>query len=195
MPEKISKICKELKNVLPSKRYNHTLGVMYTACSMAMCHGEDVVKAQYAGLLHDCAKYLSGEEKIELCKQNGISISSLEYKNTELLHAKVGALFAEKKYGITDNDILEAIRWHTTGKPDMTLLEQILFVADYIEPNRKMLPNMETIRYYAFHNLSKCIVLIIENTLQYLEGKKGLVDETSQATYKFYKNMEEYENE
>lgn len=183
-------IKKDLKEKLSKKRYEHTLGVMYTASAMAMAHGEDIQKAMIAGLLHDCAKYLSDKEKIAACKKYKLEITDLEDKNKELLHAKIGAAFAKDLYKVKDEEILNAIRCHTTGKPDMTPLEEIIFIADYIEPNRKDLPGMDQIRYLAFHDLTDCIVQIIENTIKYLEGKKSLVDDTSKSTYEFYKDKQ-----
>lgn len=191
----IKDIQKDLKERLSKKRYEHTIGVMYTATSMAMCYQVDVKKALYAGLLHDCAKYLKDEEKVEACHKYHLPITSIEDKNKELLHSKIGAEFAKHRYGIEDEEILNAIRYHTTGKPNMTRLEEILFVADYIEPNRKELPGMEEIRYFAFHDLTKCIVQIMENTLQYLEGKKSLIDASSRSTYNYYKAKQESDYE
>lgn len=193
--KEISEIKKDLKEKLSKKRYEHTIGVMYTAAAMAMCFETDVKQAMLAGLLHDCAKYLSDKEKVAACRKYKLKITPLEQENKELLHAKIGAAFAKDLYGIKDPEILNAIIWHTTGKPDMTQLEEIIFIADYIEPNRKELPGMEQIRYLAFHNLTDCIVQIMENTLQYLEGKKSLVDDSSRATYEFYKQKQESEHE
>lgn len=193
--KEISEIKKDLKEKLSKKRYEHTMGVMYTAASMAMCFGVNVEQAILAGLLHDCAKYLSDKEKLSACKKYKLEITPLEHENKELLHAKIGAAFARDLYGVKDEEVLNAIRWHTTGKPDMTPLEEIIFIADYIEPNRKQLPGMEQIRFLAFHNLTDCIVQIIENTLQYLEGKKSLVDTSSRTTYEFYKQKQESEHE
>ena len=189
----INDIKKDLKERLSKKRYEHTLGVMYTAAAMAMCFGVDVNQAMMAGLLHDCAKYLNDKEKLSACKKYKIPITPLENDNKELLHAKIGAAFAKHRYGVKDKEVLSAITYHTTGKPDMSPLEEIIFVADYIEPNRKKLTGMEEIRYLAFHNLTDCIVQIIENTLKYLEGKKSLVDEASKATYYFYLEKQKQE--
>ena len=195
MAMELKQIRKQLKTHLSKKRYEHTIGVMYTACSLAMCHGIDIQKAQYAALLHDCAKYLDDSEKMKACKKFKIQVTPYENENKELLHAKIGAAFAKHYYEIDDEDILNAIACHTTGKPDMTVLEEIIFIADYIEPNRKELPGLSKIRYLAFHDLTKCIVQIMENTLQYLKTKKDAVDETSIATYEFYKRKQEMNNE
>ena len=125
-----------LKEYLARDRFIHTQGVMYTATALAMCHGEDLVKAQVAGLLHDCAKCIPTGKKLKICKKNDIALTKWEEENEALLHAKVGVYIAKKKYGITDPEILNAIRYHTTGKADMTSLEKIVYIADYIEPGR-----------------------------------------------------------
>lgn len=98
----IQKIKEDLKKKLSSKRYEHTMGVEYTSTCLAMRYGADIEKARLAGLLHDCAKYLSSEEKLSECERYGIPVSAYERKNPELLHAKLGACFANELYGVTD---------------------------------------------------------------------------------------------
>ena len=106
-----------------------------------------------------------------------------------MLHAKVGALLAEKKYDIEDQEVLSAIRWHTTGKPDMTLLEKIVYVADYIEPKRDKAPNLKEVRKMAFVDLDQALLKILEDTLNYLGDSPDEVDMMTKATYDFYKNQ------
>ena len=190
----INDMKKRLKDDLSKKRYEHTLGVAYTAASMAMCYGEDVNKAYIAGLLHDSAKCLSDKEKLKAAKKYKVTVTDAERENLELLHAKLGAEFAADYYKIDDEEILSAIRCHTTGKADMSPLEEILFIADYIEPNRKELPGMDEVRFLAFHDRTSCIVKIIENTLKYLEGKKSLIDDASRETYEYYIKKQESNN-
>ncbi|MBR1860375.1 MAG: bis(5'-nucleosyl)-tetraphosphatase (symmetrical) YqeK, partial [Lachnospiraceae bacterium] len=107
----LKKIRKLLENELDQKRYEHTLGVEYTAAALAMAHGESVEKAVYAGLLHDCAKGIDDDKKILLCEKYGLPVSDIERANPGLLHAKLGAYLAEHEYGVTDGDILNAIEW------------------------------------------------------------------------------------
>ncbi|MBE6013958.1 MAG: HD domain-containing protein [Lachnospiraceae bacterium] len=178
-----------LKDTLDEDRYVHTIGVAYTAASMAMCHGADVDKAFLAGLLHDCAKCYTNDEYLQICKEEGVPISVFEYENPFLLHAKLGAHYAKKKYGVDDTEILSSITYHTTGRPDMSLLELIIYIADYIEPGRRVLPHMETIRALAFSNLNKCMVLILENTIGYLKEKNRPIDQITNDTYEFYKKQ------
>lgn len=180
-------IRKKLKKKLDKGRYEHTKGVMYTAGCLAMAHGYSVETAMLAGLLHDCAKCIPNPEKIELCKKNDIPISSVEYDNPHLLHAKLGALIAEKDFGITDPLILHAIRVHTTGCPDMSTLDKIIYIADYIEPGRDKAPNLEHVRVLAFQDLNACMAEILHDTLKYLSSHGGPFDPVTKLTYQYYK--------
>lgn len=180
------KIIARLKTKINDKRIEHSLGVEYTAACMAMVHGEDVDKARLAGLLHDCAKGIPTKEKLEKARKHGLSISKFEERNPDMLHAKLGAFYARYKYDVTDEDILNAICYHTTGRPNMSLLEKIIFVADYIEPNRKMLKDMDEIRKEAFLDIDKCVTHILRNTLDYLEKTTNEMDYMTQMTYNYY---------
>lgn len=184
-------IQEELKKVLKKKRYQHTIGVQFTAQAMAMRFEQDIVMAGYAGLLHDCAKYLSEEEMLEQCEKNSIRVSDAERRNPSLLHAKLGTFFAREKYGIEQEEILGAIRWHTTGKPSMSELEKIIFIADYIEPGRKMLPKMQEIRKMAFVDLDETMYLILDNTLSYLEKGDRALDTYTIDAFDFYRELRE----
>lgn len=182
------KMMVRLKSKISDKRFEHSLGVEYTAACMAMVHGADVEKARLAGLLHDCAKGLPTSEKLEKARKHNISVNKYEEKNPDMLHAKLGAFYARYKYDVTDEEILDAIRYHTTGRPNMSLLEKIIFVADYIEPNRKMVRDMEEIRKEAFLDIDQCVLHILKNTLEYLNSTAMDVDYTTQMTYNYYMN-------
>lgn len=177
----------QLSEELDKKRYAHTLGVAYTAVSLAMAHGTDMYNAYLAGLLHDNAKCISSEKKRKLCKKYDIVLNEAEDKNPDLLHAKLGAIRAREKYHVEDRAVLEAIKYHTTGKPAMTELEKIIYIADYIEPNRKMLPGLPEIRATAFRDLNRAMVLILKNTLAYLREKEVFIDPLTLETYEYYK--------
>lgn len=178
---------KQMREELTEDRYEHTLGVMYTAESLAMRYGVDMEKAAVAGLLHDCAKCIPNTQKLKLCKKHGIEVSELEKKNPSLLHAKLGAYMAKKVYNVTDEDVLNAIRWHTTGRPDMSMLEMIIYMADYIEPNRDKAPNLKEIRKLCFVNIEEAICCVLESTLSYLEETNSVaIDSMTKDTYTFY---------
>lgn len=180
------KIQKKLEKKLTPERFRHTMGVMYTCGALAMRYGCDMEKALAAGLLHDCAKCVSNDKKLKLCKKNGIEISDSEYHTPFLLHAKVGALFAKEKYGVKDEEILSAIRYHTTGNTNMTLLEKITYVADYIEPWRNKAPQLDEIRKIAFEDIDDALYRILSDTLAYLQKAERDIDPTTQLSYEFY---------
>lgn len=186
---KRQEIEKQLKKELDKERFSHTMGVMYTAAALAMAHDADMEQALYAGLLHDCAKCIPNDEKIALCEQYEITISDAERKSPSLLHAKLGAYYAKMIYGIEDNDILHAIKVHTTGEPEMNLLDKIIYIADYIEPNREQAPNLTFIRKLAFKDLDKAMEKILSDTLQYLTEKGGEIDPLTQETYHYFHDI------
>ena len=187
MDQKISKIQKKVQLELDESRYEHTQGVMYTAAALAMCYGEDVKKAMIAGLLHDCAKCIPTEEKIHMCEDNHLEISAVERKNPSLLHAKLGAFLAEETYKIEDPDILQAIASHTTGRPNMSLLEKIIYIADYLDPGRAELPIMADVRSLVFQDIDECLYRILKDSLVYLETKHLPIDIMTEKTYLYYK--------
>lgn len=189
MNQQITKIRRKLIAELDKERYEHTLGVMYTAASMAMCHGADVEQALLAGLLHDCAKCIPGENKINMCEKYHLNVSEVERENPSLLHAKLGAFLAAKKYHIEDKEIINAIASHTTGHPHMTLLEKIIYIADYIEPGRPELANMEEVRHLAFRNIDECLYRILEDSLEYLNRLSKPIDPMTEKTYDYYKTV------
>lgn len=182
----LSKIRKAMEKAQDSKRYEHTLGVAYTASSLAMCHQVDVNNALLAGMLHDCAKSMNDEKKISFCEKHNIPITDAEMKNPSLLHAKVGGFMAMNTYKVTDIDIINAILNHTTGRPEMSDLEKIIFIADYIEPGRKQAPNLNQIRKMAFEDLDRTMVMILGDTLEYLKSTDMVIDMITQKTYDYY---------
>jgi hydrolase, HD family len=177
--ENIDLIKADLKEKLPKKRYEHTLGVAYTAAALAMCYGEDILKAELAGILHDVAKAKKSSELKDDMKgyidpyTDGDYVALIADKAPQILHAIYAPYLAKKDYRIEDKDILSAIRWHTTGKKNMTMLEKIVFVADYIEPNRKKLPDLDRIRTLSFHDISEAVKVIAKSTIEYL-GSQGM---------------------
>lgn len=186
----LEKIRRAMEKELSAGRYIHTLGVSYTAASLAMAHGEAMERALTAGILHDCAKSMHGSELVAICEKAHLNVTAVERSNpTALLHAKAGAYLAEHKYGVTDEDILNAIRYHTTGRPDMSRLEKIIYIADYIEPGRKQLAELEMIRRIAFQDLDWTMEKILANTLAYLRTTDGQVDDMTTKTYQFYKRQ------
>ena len=179
-------IKKKIKKLLDNERYQHTLGVAYTAASLAMRYREDPEKLFTAGLLHDLAKNIPNDEKYALCKKYKIALNDVEKKAPYLLHAKLGAYMAEHDFGIKDKDIINAIRYHTTGRAGMSLTEKIIFTADYIELNRNEAPNLTDIRELAFTDIDMAVKKILIDTLDYLSKGSRPVDPATKETYDYY---------
>lgn len=185
----IKDLKKDLKKEMDDSRFEHTMGVMYTCGALAMRYGYDLEKAMLAGLMHDCAKCMPNAKKLKMAEKHHLEISELERKNPFMLHAKLGAFLAKKKYDIEEEEILDAIRWHTTGRPQMTLLDKIVYIADYIEPKRDKAPNLAVIRQMAFTNLDDALLKILTDTLGYLGDSSEHVDSMTKMTYDYYINQ------
>lgn len=189
MKYSIEEIQDKLRKKFKGNRFIHTLGVQYTSVCLAMKYGEDLKKAELAGLLHDCAKQLPEKKMIELCEKHHETISEMEYSQPFLLHGKAGACIAREKFDIHDEDILNAMRYHTTGRPAMTLLEKIVFVADYIEPGRKKAEHLDELRKMAFENIDETVLIILEQTLNYLKETDKMIDHHTVITRDYYKEL------
>ncbi len=176
-----------LKAKQNGRRFTHTLGVQYTSACLAMKYGADIQKAEVAGLLHDCAKHKKPEKLLKYCQDRQLEITPAQQRQPFLLHGLVGAYVAREKYGVEDEEILNAIKWHTTGRPAMSLLEKIVFTADYIEPGRNQAPNLNELRRISFENLDQAVCLISKQTLDYLEKTPVDIDEITRLTYEYYK--------
>ena len=149
---------------LKHKRIPHVLGTEQEAVRLAERYGADVEKARVAALLHDCTKKLTMEEQMELCRKYGIQLDELEQKALKLLHAKTGAAIARDVFGV-DDDIYTAIWYHTTGHANMTKLEKIIYLADYIEPSRDF-PGVEELRSVCYEDLDKGLLKGLEMTIE-----------------------------
>ena len=187
MAEELLRIRKDLSKKLKKERLEHTIGVMYTAASLAMRYGADIQKALTAGLLHDCGKYCSAKEQIRLCRKYDIRLTGSELEMPALIHAKLGAYLARHEYRIKDQEILDAITWHTTGRPGMTLLEKIIYIADYIEPNRRIIPGLVEIRGIVFQDIDRAVYLSAKNTVRYLSESGKAVDPMTVSTCDYYR--------
>jgi|GEM_PF-344098 len=171
--EKIDIIKEELKQILSEKRYIHSIGVMEMAMELAQIYNIDIETAQIAGLLHDNAKEMTDDEMLQYVKENNIQISETEKNSVKLLHGKIGADIAKKKYGVSE-EIAKAIEYHTTTNPNMDTLAKIIYVSDKIELNRKTEKyDIEAERKLAKEDLDKAMLLIINDVTKYLieQGK------------------------
>lgn len=154
---------------LNHRRIPHVLGTEQEAIHLAERWGGDVEKARRAALLHDCTKKLDLGEQLALAERYGVPLDGLERKTLKLLHAKTGAAIAEAVFG-TDRELTDAIRWHTTGRAHMTLLEKIIYLADYIEPTRDF-PGVEELRRVCYEDLDAGLLLGLEMTIREMEER------------------------
>lgn len=189
--ERIEQIKKELKNILSEKRYIHSIGVMEMASELAKIYNVDIETAQIAGLLHDNAKEMTDEEMMQYVKENNIEISETEKNSIKLLHGKIGADIAKKKYRVSEQ-IAKAIEYHTTTNPNMDTLAKIIYVSDKIELNRKTEKyDIEAERKLAKENLNKAMLLIINDVTKYLiEQDKLIAPESIETRNKLLLNIE-----
>ena len=153
---------------LRHKRIPHVLGTEQEAIRLAERYGADVEKARVAALLHDCTKKLDMDEQLALCRHYGIELDELERKALKLLHAKTGAAVARDVFGV-DDEIYRAIWWHTTGHANMTLLEKIIYLADYIEPSRDF-PGVDKLRAVCYKDLNEGLLTGLEMTIEEMTG-------------------------
>ncbi len=170
-----------VKEQLTDKRYEHTIGVMETAIVLAGKFGVDSKKAELAAIFHDYAKFRSKEEMEKIIVDQNMPKQLLEF-HSELWHAPVGAYLVRMEAGIHDEDILQAIRFHTTGNKNMNILDKIVFLADYIEPGRKF-PGVEDVRKVALENLDEAVVMALRNTIKFLLDKKQPIYPDTLETY------------
>lgn len=161
------RVDKKLKELLSKKRYMHIKGVVDKAVILAEKYGEDTDRARLAAILHDYAKQFSYDEIEEFIKTNNLAVDELEISSRELIHSKIASKIAQKEYNIIDEDILNSISFHTTGRAGMSMLEKIIFVADSIEEGRKY-PGVDSIREISLIDIDRAMLCILDNTISYL---------------------------
>ena len=157
-------------SMVRQKRVPHIRGTEEEAVRLTKRWGADETMARRAGILHDCTKYLELEDQLALCRQYGVELDELEQRAVKLLHSKTGACIARAVFGEPD-EVYSAIFWHTTAKEDMTTLEKILYLADYIEPNRDF-NGVERLRALAYEDIDRALLLGVETTIQEMEDRK-----------------------
>jgi len=177
LPERELRACSY--SMMKAKRIAHVQGAEEEAVRLARRWGADPVKAARAAILHDCTKYLEQDEQLRLCEKYGIVLDDLERSAVKLLHSKTGACVARHVFGECD-DIFEAIYWHTTGKADMKLLDKILYIADYMEPNRDF-PGVERLRKLAYEDLDAAVLAGCETSIQEMKDRGLAVHQNTVA--------------
>lgn len=169
----IKDIKENLKNI-KGFRLEHTLAVESTAVRVSKSYSVNLDKVRLAALLHDYARHFDKQKLIQHVKKNNIEVDEIEKEVPELLHSPVAAFLAKEKFKIKDNDVLNAIRYHTIGRPKMSLLEKIIFVADIIEPNREF-PGVDLIRDVVKKDLDEAVILVCDFTIKYNIEKQKII--------------------
>ena len=169
-------IKKDLKNRLSERRYVHSAGVAASAYILAEKYGYNPKKAELAGWLHDCAKEMKLEEMQNIIDEQNLQVDEYMRSSRALLHGPAGSIMAKTIYGIKDRDIQNSIFFHTTGRPQMELLDKIIFLADYIEPSRDF-PGINIIRRNAQKNLDTAVLSAYDATIRHLLDQKEYIYE------------------
>ncbi|MDK8181042.1 bis(5'-nucleosyl)-tetraphosphatase (symmetrical) YqeK [Paenibacillus sp. UMB4589-SE434] len=166
-----------VRSQMPVKRWNHTAGVMQSAVELAGQYGVDPVKADLAALLHDVAKYWPTDKMERIIREQGLPSVLLQHDKA-LWHAPVGAYVAEHEYGVTDMEVLDAIRYHTSGRERMTKLDKVVCLADYIELGRDF-PGVDRIRELAKRSLEEALIAGFDSTISFLLSKRARIFPTT----------------
>ncbi len=166
---------KHLSYLLKPSRHKHSIGVMETAAKLAKRFGYDVKKAKIAGLLHDCAKNLDARRAEALCEKYGLTPDRVTASEAGLMHQLLGPAHAAAEFCIDDQEILDAIGCHTTGKVGMGLLDKILYLADFIEPNRMPFEGLEKLRKLCEKDLDAAMQFALDLSIKHVLSKNGLI--------------------
>ncbi len=170
----LNSITDYLKNSISPKRFIHSVNVSITAVKLAELYGCDARKAETAGLVHDCARELERPQLLECISAEGIIADELTLRVRELLHGPAAVNICRRVFGIEDRDILMAVQYHTTGKENMSLLEKVIYLSDFIEPSREF-DGVEEIRGLAFNSLDEALLLAFDSSIKHVISKKGLI--------------------
>jgi len=184
-----AEILKELRGRLSEKRFLHSVSTEKTAFKLAVRYGADCDKVRTAALFHDITKDTQLNEQLNLCEKYGIMVDNLEMKDVKLIHSKTAVAVAFNEFNITDADILDAVKYHTTGRKNMSLIEKIIFLADYIEPLRGEYDGVAELRLLAYEDIDKAMLFALELTVKEVEKKKKELHGATLTAYYFYKRI------
>lgn len=186
----MEKIIDFLKNNLKESRYIHTMGVRDEAVKLASHYGGDKGKAELAALIHDCCKNKSAEELVSIANELNLPLDDMQLESTALLHGPVGAAFAQKYFEIDDSEVINAISCHTTGKADMTLLDKIIYLADYIEPNRDPFDGLDELRTLAYVDLNKAMLKALNMSVNHVKNKGQEIHKDTLSAIEYFESEE-----
>lgn len=163
-----------IREKLEPERFNHVLGVVDSAAKLAEAYDGNIEKAVIGAMIHDCAKNMTDEEIMNIVESNGYEADWVSKRSPQLLHGLAGGLIGKNLMGINDGEIFEAVRYHTTGRRNMSLLDKIIYLADYIEPGRNF-PGVEELRKLAFEDIDKAVLAALNNTIAHVIKKGQLL--------------------
>lgn len=164
----------QIKTVLDEKRYRHSVGVANEAVRIAKAYGVNEEKAYTAGILHDCAKCIPIDEQITLCGELGVELDEITLACPAVIHAPLGAKLAEVKYGVKDLEILDAVKWHTTARKNMTMLDKIIYIADLTEPSRDY-NGVDELREAVATDLEEAFVIALGRSILFNTQQKNII--------------------
>jgi len=177
---------RKLQSALSIERYIHTMGVVSIAIKLAEHYGLDADKIKIGALLHDCVKDYPDYMKKRFCKEFHVAVDEVMLENIDLTHAFLGAEVAKREYGVKDEDILNAIRFHTTGRKEMSMVEKIVFIADYIELGRKPFEGLEEARQLAFYNVDETMEFVLKATIENVKERGKPLHPFSVEAFEYY---------
>lgn len=173
-----------IREKMGKKRYKHSVSVSEWAVKLALKHGADEKKAAVAGILHDITKEMPEEKQLKLISDSGIKLSLLESKSNKLWHSISGSIYVQKVLKIDDEEIINAIKYHTTAKENMTLLEKIIFIADFLSDDRKW-ENTDYFRSLALENLDEALIYGLKITIDGLLKRDRLIADNTFKAYNY----------
>ena len=185
----IEQMKEKLSTMLTEHRYTHSLGVMETAEKMAKTFNVDVENAIVAGLLHDCAKQIDRQVQLKMCKERNIELDEIKKSAPSLVHADLGASVAKTEFGVTDDDVLSAIKYHTLGRKNMSDLEKVLFLADVIEPNRRDFEGLLELRDLCYKNLDEAMLYGLTLSIENVERKGRILHTQTLDAVEYFRNL------
>ncbi len=176
---------REIEETLSPYRAHHSVCVAQEAVKLAKCYGADVQKAETAGILHDSTKEMPPEIQLQMIEDFGIILSQVEQRSHKLLHAISGAVAAQTRFGVVDREILDAIRYHTTARANMSLLEKVIYLADFVSADRDY-EGVEKLRVRAYQDLNGTLIECLAYTICELSEKQHLIHPD---TFEAYNNL------
>lgn len=165
----------EIKKILTTDRFIHSLGVEKEAVKLAKTYGADIEKCRIAAIVHDSQKCLKDEDLIKKALEYNIELDKIQLKFPQLLHGPVGAIYCKRQFNIKDEDIFNAVYYHTTGRENMSLIEKIIYIADIIEENREYFKGLEKLRKKAYKDLDEALIMSADSTIKYIIKKGFLI--------------------